>query len=131
VPAHWLDYTGTGPGLRARVLAAPGAWFVLRDPNPLRNQLHYFTGRPASRPRIVGLAGQDAAAFRRWLVGRLQAGDTVYTDALGGAQPFDRAQLTQGDMAARLLAGWPTRPIDSVSTFLGPRYLCQLGSFKQ
>lgn len=131
VPAHWLDYTGTGPSLRARVLAAPGAWFVLRDPNPLRNQLHYFTGRPASRPRIVGLAGQDAAAFRRWLGGRLQAGDTVYTDALGGAQPFDRAQLTQGDMAARLLAGWPTRPIDSVSTFLGPRYLRQLGSFEQ
>ncbi|MDO7887647.1 hypothetical protein [Hymenobacter cheonanensis] len=128
VPAQLLDYTGTGPALRARVLAAPGAWFLLRDPNLLRNQLQYFTGRPTSAPRIVGLAGQDSAAFRQWLAGRLAAGDTVYTDALGGYQPFDRARLTQGDLAARLLAGLPARRVDSLATFFGPRYLSRLGS---
>lgn len=128
VPAQLLDYTGAGPALRARVLAAPGAWFLLRDPNLLRNQLHYFTGRPASAPRIVGLTAQDAAAFRAWLASRLAAGDTVYTDALGGYQPFDRARLTQGDRAARLLAGWPAQRVDSLATFFGPRYLSRLGS---
>jgi hypothetical protein len=127
IPAHLLDYTGTGPALRARVLGQPGAWFVLREPNVLRNQLHYYTGRPAAAPRIMGLAGQDSAAFRRWLAGRLAAGDTVYTDALGGAPPFDRAQLAQGDLAARLLAGVPARRVDSLATFFGPRYLSRLG----
>jgi hypothetical protein len=128
VPAHLLDYTGTGPALRARVLGAPHAWFLLRDPNLLRNQLQYFTGRAASAPRIVGLAGQDSAAFRLWLASRLAAGDTVYTDALGGYQPFDRARLTQGDLAARLLAGQPAVRLDSFATFFGPRYLSRLGS---
>jgi hypothetical protein len=128
VPAHLLDYTGTGPALRARVLGAPRAWFLLRDPNLLRNQLQYFTGRPASAPRIVGLAVQDSAAFRQWLAGRLLVGDTVYTDALGGYQPFDRARLTQGDLAAHLLAGQPAARVDSFATFFGPRYLSRLGA---
>ncbi|QKG57293.1 hypothetical protein GKZ68_12085 [Hymenobacter sp. BRD128] len=88
VPAHLLEYSGTGPALRARVLGQPGAWFLLRDPNVLRNQLHYFTGRPTAAPRIVGLARQDSAAFRHWLAGRLAAGDTVYTDALGATWPL-------------------------------------------
>ena len=126
LPAHLLDYTGTGPALRARVLSQPGAWFVLREPNVLRNQLHYYTGRPTAAPRIVGLAGQDSATFRRWLAGQLAAGDTVYTDALGPAQPFDRAQLAQGNLAARLLAGVPGQRVDSLRTFFGPRYLSRL-----
>jgi len=131
VPAHLLDYTGTGPALRARVLAAPGAWFLLRDPNPLRNQLHYFTGRPASAPRIVGLARRDSTAFRGWLAGRLAAGDTIYTDALGGYQPFDRARLTQGNQAARLLAGQLAERVDSFATLSGPRYLSRLAAPRQ
>lgn len=127
VPAAGLDYAGTGL-LRARVRRQPGAWFLLRDPNPLRNQLHYYTGQPVASPRIVGLAGQDSAAFRTWLATRLAAGDTVYTDALGRAQPFDRARLTLGDAAARLLAGLPAQRIDSFPTFFGPRYLSRLGA---
>lgn len=128
LPAHLLDYTGTGRALRARVLGQPGAWFVLREPNVLRNQLHYYTGRPAAAPRIVGLPGQDSTSFRHWLAGRLAAGDTVYTDALGGAPPFGRAQLAQGDLAARLLTGVPARRVDSLATFFGPRYLSRLGT---
>jgi hypothetical protein len=127
VPAHLLDYTGTGPALRARVLKQPGAWFLLRDPNPLRNQLHYYTGRPTSAPRVRGLAGQDAAALRVWLAARLAAGEPVYTDALGSYQPLDRAWLVQGEVAPAVLVGWPTRPVDSVRTFLGTRYLIQVG----
>jgi hypothetical protein len=127
VPAHLLDYTGVGAALRARIAAEPGAWLVLRDPNLVRNQLQYFTGQVASPPRIKGLAGQDSAAFRKWLASRLAAGDTVYTDALGGYRPLDRARLTQGDLAARLLSGWPATRIDSVATFYGPRYLARLG----
>lgn len=129
VPAHRLDYGGAGPALRARVLRQPDAWFVLRDPNPLRNQLHYYTGRPAAAPRIVGLAGQDAAAFQKWLAARLFVGERVYTDALGGYQPLDRAQLTQGNAAPALFAAWPTLAIDSVQTVFGPRYLTQVGGF--
>jgi len=125
VPAAFLDYAGTSL-LRARVRRQPGAWFLLRDPNPLRNQLHYYTGQPVASPRIVGLAGQDSAAFRRWLAARLAAGDTVYTDALGRAQPFDRARLTLGDAAARLLADIPAQRIDSLPTFYGPHYLWRL-----
>jgi len=128
VPAAYLDYSGTGPALRARVLGQPGAWFLLRDPNLLRNQLHYYTGRPGAGPRIVGLAQPDSAAFRAWLAGRLAAGDTVYTDALGSYQPFDRARLTLGDVAARLLAGLPAQRIDSFPTLFGPRYLSRLGA---
>lgn len=128
VPAHFLDYAGPGPVLRARVLGQPGAWFVLREPNALRNQLHYYTGRPAAPPRIMGLAGQDSVTFRRWLAGRLAAGDTVYTDALGGAPPFDRAQLAQGNLAARLLAGVPARRVDSLATFFGSHYVWRLGA---
>jgi hypothetical protein len=131
VPAHLLDYTGTGPALRARVLGQPGAWFLLRDPNVLRNQLHYFTGLPAGTPRIVGLAGQNPATFRAWLAARLAAGEPVYTDALGNYQPFDRAQLAQGNAAQALLAGWPMGPVDSMSTFFGPRYFTQVGGFDQ
>jgi hypothetical protein len=127
VPAHLLDYTGTGPALRARVLGQPGAWFLLRDPNLLRNQLQYFTGQPAIAPRIIGLTRQDSAAFRDWLASRLAAGDTVYTDALGGYQLLDRARLTQGDQAARLLTGLPAYRVDSLATFFGPRYLSRLG----
>ncbi|MGI4762701.1 MAG: hypothetical protein ACRYF0_18470 [Janthinobacterium lividum] len=127
VPAATLDYTGTGPALRARVLAAPGAWFLLRDPNLLRNQLHYYTGHPNGAPRIVGLAGQNTVALRTWLAARLAAGELVYTDALGGYQPLDRAQLTQGDAARTVLAGWPTGAVDSVRTFFGPSYLTQVG----
>jgi hypothetical protein len=126
LPAHLLAYTGTGPALRARVLRQPGAWFLLRDPNLLRNQLHYYTGRPVAAPRIVGLARPDSAAFRAWLASRLAAGDTVYTDALGGSQPFDRARLTLGD-ATQLLAGFPARRVDSFPAFFGPRYLSRLG----
>ncbi|AMR28940.1 hypothetical protein A0257_18760 [Hymenobacter psoromatis] len=128
LPAHRLDYTGTGPALRARVLGQPGAWFLLRDPNLLRNQLQYYTGQPDAAPRIMGLARPDTAAFHQWLVARLAAGDTVYTDALGGYRPFDRAQLTQGDAAARLLAGFSAARVDSFPTFFGPCYLTRLGS---
>ncbi|RZK51475.1 MAG: hypothetical protein EOO59_14990 [Hymenobacter sp.] len=127
IPAYALAYTDTGPALRARVLTQPTAWFVLRDPNLLRNQLHYFTGQPTAAPRIVGLAGQDAAKFRPWLAARLAAGDTVYTDALGGYRPLDRAQLTQGAVEKALLAGWAVERIDSFPTFFGPRYLSRLG----
>ncbi|RZK49587.1 MAG: hypothetical protein EOO59_16345 [Hymenobacter sp.] len=127
VPAHLLDYTGTGPALRARVMGQPSAWFLLRDPNLLRNQLHYYTGHPNGAPRVVGLAGQDAAVFRAWLAGRLAAGQLVYTDALGGYRPLDRAWLTQGEAAQALLAEWPTAPVDSVSTFFGPCYLTRVG----
>jgi hypothetical protein len=127
VPAAYLDYSGSGPALRARVLRQPGAWFLLRDPNPLRNQLHYYTGQPVAAPRIVGLARPDSAAFRAWLATRLAAGDTVYTDALGGYQPFDRARLTLGDAATRLLAGFPAQRVDSFPAFFGPRYLSRLG----
>jgi hypothetical protein len=127
VPAHLLDYTGTGSALWARVLGQPGAWFVLRDPNVLRNQLHYFTGHPTNAPRLVGLARQDSTRFRPWLAARLAAGDTVYTDALGSYQPFDRAALAQGNLADRLLAGQPARRVDSMATFFGPRYLSLLG----
>ena len=126
VPARMLDYTGTGPALRARVLAEPAAWFLLRDPNLLRNQLQYFTGQPDGAPRVVGLAGQPAATLRPWLAARLAAGETVYTDALGGYRPLDRAQLTQGDAALAVLAEWPARRVDSVATFFGPRYLTRL-----
>lgn len=126
VPAHVLDYTGTSPALRAQVLAQPAAWFVLHDPNLLRNQLHYVTGRAAAAPRIVGLAGQPAAAFRPWLATRLAAGDVVYTDALGSYRPLDRAQLTQGAAEQALLAGWSTVRVDSILTFFGPRYLTRL-----
>jgi hypothetical protein len=126
VPAHLLDYTGTGPALRARVLGQPSAWFVLRDPNLLRNQLHYYTGQPIAAPRIVGLPTQPNAAFTSWLATRLAAGDVVYTDALGGYRPLDRARLTQHDMAARLFAGLLTHRVDSFATFFGPRYLTRL-----
>lgn len=126
IPAYALDYAGTSPALRARVLAQSAAWFVLRDPNLMRNQLHYFTGRPTATPRIVGLAGQDAAKFRPWLAARLAAGDTVYTDALGGYRPFDRAQLTQGAAEQALLTGWPAVRVDTIPTFFGPRYLSRL-----
>lgn len=125
VPAAVLDYTD--PGLRARVLGQPRAWFLLRDPNLLRNQLHYYTGRPGRAPRIVGLAGQEAGAFRAWVAARLAAGELVYTDALGENQPLDRARLTQGDAVRALLAGWPAVPVDSVQTFLGWRYLWRVG----
>ncbi len=128
VPAHLLDYTGTGPALRARVLSQPSAWFLLRDPNLLRNQLHYYTGQPNAAPRVGGLTRPDKADFRVWLMARLAAGDTVYTDALGGYRPLDRAQLTQGDAAAPLLAGLGTQRVDSFVTFFGPRYLTRLVS---
>lgn len=128
IPTHFLDYNSTGPALRARVLSQPSAWFLLRDPNLLRNQLQYYTGRPNAAPRVMGLARPDTTAFHQWLAARLAAGDTVYTDALGGYRPFDRAQLTQGDAAARLLAGFAAGRVDSFSTFFGPRYLTRLGS---
>jgi hypothetical protein len=128
VPAAYLDYAGPGPALRARVLRQPGAWFLLRDSNPLRNQLHYYTGRPVAAPRIVGLARLDWGAFRTWLGTRLAAGDTVYTDALGGYQPYDRARLTLGDPAKWLLAGFPAQRVDSFPTFFGPRYLSLLSA---
>ena len=127
VPAHQLDYGSARPALRARVLGQPGAWFLLRDPNLLRNQLHYYTGRPAAAPRIVGLAGQDSATFRAWLRRRLATGDTVYTDALGNSQPLDRARFTLGAAAPRLVAGLPAQRVDSFATFFGPYYLWQLG----
>ncbi|TDN37667.1 hypothetical protein E4631_02050 [Hymenobacter sp. UV11] len=126
LPAHLLDYTGTGPALRARVLSQPGAWFLLRDPNLLRNQLQYYTGRPTAAPRILGLVRPDTAALGPWLIARLAAGDTVYTDALGGYRPFDRAQLMQGDAAAQLLAGFAGERVDSFPTFFGPSYLTRL-----
>ncbi|MGI4738791.1 MAG: hypothetical protein ACRYG7_26775 [Janthinobacterium lividum] len=128
VPAHLLDYTGTGPTLRARVLSQPGAWFLLRDPNLLRNQLQYYTGQPNAAPRVGGLTRPDKADFRVWLTARLAAGDTVYTDALGGYRPFDRAQLMQGAAAAQLLAGLGTQRVDSFATAFGPRYLTRLVS---
>ena len=131
LPAHLLDYTGTGPALRARVLSQPCAWFVLRDPNVLRNQLHYYTGRPNTAPRIVNLAGQEATAFRTWVAARMAAGEMVYTDALGGYQLLDRARLTQGNAAPTLFGGWPVAAIDSVQTFFGPRYLTQVGGFSE
>lgn len=138
VPAHWLVYTDAGPALRARVLAQPHAWFLLRDPNLLRNQLHYFTGQPASPPGVVGAPalwvqqpGHSPASFRAWLAARLAAGDTVYTDAVGGAPPLDRAQLTLTHDNAALLAGFRQVRRDSFPTFFGPGYLAQLQVFAQ
>ena len=125
-PAHWLSYTDAGPALRARVQRQPGAWFLLLDPNLLRNQLHYYTGQPVAPPRILGLAGQEAARFRPWLRRRLAAGDTVYTDALGSARPLDRARLTLGDPAAELLGGIGARRVAELPTFFGPVYLSRL-----
>ena len=127
VPARRLDYSGTGPALRARVLAQPRAWFLLRDPNLLLNQLQYYTGRPTGAPRVVGLSRPAAPAYRAWLAGRLAAGDTVYTDALGNSYPLDRAQFTQGEAAAQRLAGFTAVRVDSFPTFFGPRYLTRLG----
>ena len=128
LPAHALPFADAGPALRARVLGQPRAWFVLLDPNLLRNQLHYFTGRPQVAPRVLGLpAPGQAQAFRRALLARLAAGDTVYTDALGGATPpLDRARLLRGPAPAALLAGLRTVPADTLPTFFGPRYLLRL-----
>jgi len=50
---------------------------------------------------------------------RRAAHDTLYTDALGGARAFDRAQLTQGLVAEQLLASWQRRRVDSVATLGG------------
>ena len=127
IPARLLDYTGIGPALRARVLAQPQAWFLLRDPNLLLNQLQYYTGRPTGAPRVVGLSRPAAPAYRAWLAARLAAGEVVYTDALGGSYPLDRAQLTQGAVAAQRLAGFAAVRVDSFPTFFGPRYLTRLG----
>ncbi|QKG53294.1 hypothetical protein [Hymenobacter sp. BRD67] len=127
LPAHSLVYTGAGPALRLRVLTQPAAWFLLRDPNLLRNQLQYYTGRADSAPRIIGLPVRPDAAFRHWLVARLAAGEVVYTDALGGYWPLDRAQLTLGDGATRALNGFAARRVDSMATFFGPYYLTRLG----
>ena len=127
VPACLLDYTGTGPALRALVLRQPPAWFLLRDPNLVLNQLQYYTGRPTSAPRVVGLTSPAAPAYRAWLAGRLAAGETVYTDALGGYRLLDRAQLTQGAAAALRLVGFAAVRVDSFPTFFGPRYLTRLG----
>lgn len=65
------------------------------------------------------------SAFRRWLRGRLAAGEVVYTDALGGPRPLDRARLTLGDPAA-LLGGFDTRRVAVLPTFLGDYYLSQV-----
>ena len=110
------------------MLRQPQAWFLLRDPNLLLNQLQYYTGCPTSAPRVVGLTRPaDPAAFRTWLAVRLAAGETVYTDALGDYRPLDRAQLTQGEAAAQRLAGFGAVRADSFPTFFGPRYLTRLG----
>ena len=128
LPAHFLALTDTGPALRARALRQPRAWLVLLDPNLLRNQLHYATGRPAAAPRVLGLpAPGQAVAFRHLLLARLAAHDTVYTDALGGsAPPLDRAALLRGTVPAVLLAGLHAAPVDTLPTFFGPRYLSRL-----
>ena len=126
LPAHALSYATAGPALRARVQQQPGAWFLLLDPNLLRNQLHYYTGQAVAPPRVLGLVEPAAPGFRRWLQQRLTAGDTVYTDALGGPRPLDRARLTQGDPAATLLAGLPARRVLVLPTFFGPGYLSRL-----
>ncbi len=133
VPAHSLVYTDAGPALRARVLAQPRAWFLLLDPNLLLNQLHYATGQPVGPPRVAGAPalwaqrpGQSPATFRAWLAARLAAGDTVYTDAVGGYRPLDRAQLALPYDNAALLTGVEQVRVDSFPTFFGPHYLTQL-----
>lgn len=133
VPAHRLVYTDAGAALRARVRAQPRAWFLLLDPNLLRNQLHYYTSQPVGPPRVAGAPalwaqrpGQSPASFRAWLATRLAAGDTVYTDALGGYQPLDRAQLALAYDNAALLKDFEQVKTDSFPTFFGPRYLTQL-----
>ncbi|MGI4834836.1 MAG: hypothetical protein ACRYFK_15380 [Janthinobacterium lividum] len=126
VPAHLLAFTAAGPALRAAVRRQPAAWFILLDPNPLRNQLHYYTGQSAAPARVLGLVGQDSARFRAWLRRRLASGAAVYTDALGGPRPLDRARLTLGDPAAPLLGGFGARRVAVLPTFLGPYYLSKL-----
>ncbi|MGI4875677.1 MAG: hypothetical protein ACRYFX_31355 [Janthinobacterium lividum] len=132
VPAHTLTYTDTSAALRTRVQTKPGAWFLLLDPNLLRNQLHYYTGHPKGPPRVLGTPANwtprpgGPPSFRAWLSARLAAGDTVYTDVLGGALPFDRAQLMLAQNNAQLLAGYRQARADSFPTFFGPRYLTQL-----
>jgi hypothetical protein len=56
----------------------------------------------------------------------LAAGDTVYTDAVGGYQPLDRAQLVLAHDNAALLTGIEQVKVDSFFTFFGPRYLTRL-----
>lgn len=133
VPAHVLEYAGAAPALRARVLAEPTAWFLLQDHNTLLNQLHYYTGRPVGPPGVAGAPalwaqrpGQSRARFRAWLATRLAAGATVYTDALGGYQPLDRAHLVLGHDNASLLKSFRQVRVDSFPTFSGPRYLTRL-----
>lgn len=132
VPSRLLAYTATGPALRARVQAQPRAWFLLLDPNLLRNQLHYYTGHPQGPRRVLGAPAAwvpkpgGPRSFRTWLTARLAAGDTVYTDAVGPAQPFDRAQMMLRQNNAELLSGYSQVRIDSVPTFFGLRYLTQL-----
>jgi hypothetical protein len=126
LPARLLAFSAAGPALQAAVQQQPNAWFVLSDPNPLRNQLHYYTGQPVAPPQILGLAGQDSTRFRAWLRGQLAAGAVVYTDALGGPRPLDRARLTLGDPAAILLRSFEARRVAALPTFLGPYYLSRL-----
>ena len=132
LPSRLLTYTATGPALRARVQAQPRAWFLLLDPNLLRNQLHYYTGHPQAPRRVLGPpAGWEPKPgefhdFRRWLTARLAAGDTVYTDAIGPALPFDRAQMMLRQNNTELLAGYRQVRVDSFATFFGRRYLTRL-----
>ncbi|NML66644.1 hypothetical protein HHL22_15665 [Hymenobacter sp. RP-2-7] len=125
VPARLLTFTAAGPALRTAAQQQPAAWFILLDPNPLRNQLHYYTGQPVAPARVLGLAGQDSASFRAWLRRQLAGGAVVYTDALGGPQPLDRARLTLGNPAT-LLGGFGARRVMVLPTFLGPYYLSKL-----
>ena len=126
LPAHFLDYSGSGAAWRAWVLARPKAWVLLDDPNLLRNQLQYYTGRAGAVPRVQGLQGPEPQRFRAWLRERLMAGEAVYTDGLGSARPFDRARLVQGGPAPDWLAGLRTVRVDSLPTFFGPRYITRI-----
>ena len=126
VPAHYLDYTGSGPVWWQWVLRRPQAWVLLTDPNLLRNQLQYHTGRADAVPRVLGLT-EPTAKLKHWLTARLAAGDAVYTDALGSYQPLNRARLTQENPATAMLSGFEATRVDSLPTFFGPRYISRLG----
>ena len=126
LPAHTLVLEPPAATWQGWQRAHPRGWFVLRDPNAPRNQRQYANGRPTDDPRLRGLPPTDSPAWQAWLRARRAAHDTLYTDALGGTRAFDRAQLTQGLVAERLLAGWQRRRVDSVATLGGARYLTEL-----
>lgn len=134
LPAYALRFSNPAP-LLARLRRQPAAWWLLRDPNLVLNQLHYRTGQALGPAQVLPAPvllmrrlGQSPARFRAWLAGRRAAGQPVYTDALGGPQLLDRARLTQGsdDAQFALLAGYHLVRVDSFPTSFGPVYLTEI-----